>query len=175
MPPTSKAAGSASAMPMPKPFDFPSRYASKRKREEIVSVVVYSHDKNPCCWQENCDMQVDVRELFKDPPTRCDGRSFSVQERLLAKTQSFEWLCRHVRAGMAAHSGAFTVAFWCNRGKHRSVACAELFGQIFLQMGLDVTVRHISMVRHGHGCRCGECGKPCCFGGAELLDIFLGA
>ena len=178
--PSSKSSGSASEIPRPKPFNFPSRYSSqpvakKLKREDIVSVSVLSHDKNVCCWPEGCDMQIDVRELFKDRATTCDGRSFGVQQRLLQKEQSFAWLCRHVRTGMATHTGgAFTVAFWCNRGKHRSVASAELFAQIFLAMGLDVSVRHVSIVNHGHGCRCIECGKPCQFG-PELLDIFLSA
>ena len=56
--------------------------------------------------------------------------------------------------------GQGMLVFWCNHGKHRSVAVAELMARLFDWWGIEVTIAHLES-------RC-HCGCPKC---KQLLEI----
>ena len=166
---------------MPKSMFQPSRLASSSSASErpssstvvgppptnishILAVHVVSHDCNECCWswsESDDEVHLEVRHLFRDKPTFCDGRSRYVQDRLLSKTTNFQILCRQVKQVLRDHEHARLVLnFWCNAGKHRSVACTEVFAGIFRRvLGLDVSVEHRSLLKHNRACGCKECNS----------------
>ena len=83
--------------------------------------------------------------------------------------------------GIKAAKGNCVIRFWCNRGKHRSVGCAELFNAILstekwaMAMagpeGAKVILEHISLDVHKHGCRhgCYDCQPKSPFFNPNLL------
>ena len=126
-------------------------------------VYIYSHDRS-CCWEyaERPNLlRIDVRE-FRDPPTSHDGRHPEVQRRIVAKTYPFLLLCAKVHRHLKAHKGTTcAVAFFCNRGRHRSVACAELLfgvlGGVESMARCYLELNHLSLPWHCLGCRCRNC------------------
>jgi hypothetical protein len=147
-------------------------------------IEIYSHDRHPdCCWNKYCKpederrcLRIDVRAFYDPHNHEHDGRHQAVQKQLLCTDHTqcapkrFIEICRQVRKHLRAHAGGkCVITFWCNRGKHRSVGCAELFNAILsterwaMAMagpeGAKVILEHISLDVHKHGCKhgCNEC------------------
>ena len=110
----------------------------------------------------------DVRE-FKDPDAdqsvrRHDGRNRRIQSGLVgAHRYKFMLMVRNVvrdvREALLAGKKGVAVAFWCNHGKHRSVACAEVMAGCVLNKFVNVTIEHISCAFYDMHCRCPECSR----------------
>ena len=110
----------------------------------------------------------DVRD-FRDPNAdqatrRHDGRNRRIQDGLVgAHRYKFMLLvravCRDVRAAIQARRRGIAVAFWCNHGKHRSVAAAELMAGVFTLTFAKVTIEHISLDYYDNKCKCNECTR----------------
>jgi hypothetical protein len=145
-------------------------------------VEIYSHD-GQCCWDKFCKpgdqrhcLRIDVRDFYDPHNHEHDGQHRAVQKQLLntdytqkAPTRFIE-ICTQVRQHLRDHAkGNCVIRFWCNRGKHRSVGCAELFNAILstekwaMAMagpeGAKVILEDISLDVHKHGCKhgCNEC------------------
>jgi hypothetical protein len=148
-----------------------------------TSITVYSHDRHSeCCWhmreemdQKSC-IRLDCRPLY-DPNARTkhDGRHPDVQAGLLRHKKNapecFLDMCKAVRVHLRKHAGRHcSIAFWCNRGKHRSVGCAELFNAILctqkwasaaINKGCELYLEHLSLDYHKHACAQKGC-EDCC-------------
>ena len=147
-------------------------------------IEIYSHDRHPdCCWNKYCKqedehrcLRIDCRDFYDPHNHEHDGRHQAVQKQLLCTDHTqpapkrFIEICRQVRKHLRANAGRkCVITFWCNRGKHRSVGCAELFNSILstekwaiAEAGPDgclVILEHISLDEHRHGCRtqCNDC------------------
>ena len=89
----------------------------------------------------------------------------------------FEQLCRQVKERLVCGDAEVTVRFFCNRGKHRSVACAELFGSFMKAWPVNVKVNHWSLRKHPErrckcvGCEDGGVKRPY----ASLVELFKNA
>jgi hypothetical protein len=129
-------------------------------------VEIYSHDnKKKCCWDndlccEQC-LRLDCRPFYDPDHTDHDGRHRDVQAGLLQHKKNIFEMCQLVVTHLRKHAGRrCAIAFWCNRGKHRSVGCAELFYAILsteswaralAYNGADIYCEHISLETHKHG------------------------
>jgi hypothetical protein len=153
---------------------------------------IYSHDsKTECCWYKYCVddvkqrcLRVDCRKLYDPYNHSHDGRHQDVQAGLLQYKEGAVVInmCTEVRKHLRANAGKrCCIAFWCNRGKHRSVGCAELFTAILStepwaraaagQNGCPIYIEHISLAEHNHGCRsrCRDCCAKSPFLNQHLL------
>mgnify|MGYP007096121299 CR=1 FL=1 len=156
--------------PEPKASDnrSPEPKASAKDKYWPKKVDIYSHDRFDCCWwampYEDGDafIRVDCRQ-FKDPRSDHDGRNAEIQRSIAQKPEFPEFL-RYVKKQLWSNRGKnVKLCFWCNHGKHRSVACAEmLFGLLgHLQASCDIEVDHISLFGHNRthrNCRVCEYG-----------------
>jgi hypothetical protein len=136
---------------------------------EIVTFI--SHDKNKSRhdgWEHH-----DVRH-FWDPQgrgTRHDGRNPVVWERLVHNHQKeFATLCGKVKKTLGDGDSFTIINFFCNWGKHRSVACAHLFGMIMKELYpmVNVDVDHKSLNK----CKCQGCNQAGRVLPKFILDIF---
>lgn len=152
-PAQASSSGSASSSRSPSP-------APIVRHEWPQLVEVYSHDKS-CCYEYVRGPNLarfDVRE-FRDSPSNHDGRHYGIQESLLCKEYKFLMLCSRVKAHMRRHRGdRCSLAFYCNRGKHRSVAVAEIMFSLVSSLA-DCEIEHVSLDYHKHGCNCGACSR----------------
>ena len=153
------------------------------KFQHIETAKVVSHDES-CCWgtAPNKPPHINVKELFGDRASQCDGRNPEVQSRILQRhPENFKYLCMIVREQLeTCTSTHISISVYCRSGKHRSVAAAELIGTILRTLLINVTVYHKSLHWHRRRkCRCSICNK---FGSTgeittseELLRLFLDA
>jgi hypothetical protein len=124
----------------------------------VERVTFVSHDKG-CCFARDGAVHLDVRN-FHDPPTTHDGRNEIVWQKIFTNHPDvFTLLCRRVKEVMReSRQATLVLSFYCNGGKHRSVACAELFGAIATSFGLETEVVHKSLEFHrNRGCACSGC------------------
>ncbi len=130
-----------------------------------LAVNVFSFDVS-CCWRQ-CTANFDCA-VFHDKRTDHDGRHRSVQDRILDKTDVFmemaAWVKGFLTSQLEAGVSECDMGFFCKAGKHRSTACAEMFGaviQSLLQHGWPIRLRsleHVSLRTHSRGHRdCWEC------------------
>ena len=68
-------------------------------------------------------------------------------------------VCKDIRAAILVRRRGIAVALWCNHGKHRSVAAAELMAGVITLKFANVTVEHISLDYYNRRCRCRECER----------------
>ena len=161
-----------------------------------TQIDIYSHcDDSRCCWYKYCQSESDDRVLrldvrpFYDPNNhQHDGRHQDVQAGLLRTDSTqpapklFIELCKSVRKHLKVCAGReCVITFWCHRGKHRSVGCAELFTSILSTEpwaraaagphGCPVYTEHVSLDHHRHGCkeRCNNCVAKSPFLNPNLL------
>jgi hypothetical protein len=148
-------------------------------------VEIYSHDSKKCCWDRYRDvdsdqcLRLDCRPFYDPDHTDHDGRHRDVQAGLLQHKKNKQdcvlGMCKQVRTHLRTHAGRrCAIAFWCNKGKHRSVGCAELFYAILstepwaraqAYNGADIICEHISLDHHKHG----HLGCP----GCEKISPYL--
>ena len=101
-----------------------------------------------------------VAHALKDRRSEHDGRNLEVQRRVAA-LPGFQEIAQDVKKLLEQCSETtITMSFCCNHGKHRSVACAEIFGVVLRQFGIEVEVRHVCLQRHFRWCLCEECERP---------------
>ena len=112
-----------------------------------------------------------MKKLFYDDPVEHDGRNHSVQQRILEKhLEKLRGLMRDVKKEMQASvETTYALNLWCNHGKHRSVASAELFATVFQAMGKTVELDHKSLRVHRRCCLCRDCRSP---GRGNMGDFF---
>jgi hypothetical protein len=146
----------------------------------IERVVVSSHCESNCCFtpamKNDGEPHFAVRHLFHDPHRVWhDGRNLQVQCRIIAKHGgNFAKLIRQVKEALEAHrSSEMRMSFFCKAGKHRSVACTEMFACIFRTLGMQVSVHHDSLANHGKACQCRECNGPPTETSDTLTSLFL--
>lgn len=131
----------------------------------IRRIEVLSRCKGECCntpgLKYNYVASIDVADLFPDlRSTSCDGRNFMVQSRIVADHGDFSLLLANVKETLAAcPEDSVSVTFECTTGKHKGVACAELFAVIFRTFGMFVPVRHVGLDVHQCQCRCEVCNR----------------
>jgi hypothetical protein len=188
-PPESIATSSAGPPPKSCPYHVstptqPSAPVSKPTQmpedlRHITSIHIVSHCKNYCCYrQSDGKKHWAVARLFYDETrTNCDGRSANIQYTILRwRLTNFEMLIGWVKQFLRRHRrGAATICFYCNRGKHRSVACACLFAQIFSMLDVPCTVEHRSLEHHEQACNCPTCNAEPLQESKELKKLFLDA
>ena len=118
----------------------------------------------------NADLFIDCNgmpRLFEDK-VACTGLNINAQEHLLERGRAFvdpavKKLANKLKALRGPPGETFTLAVYCKRGKHRSVAFAELCRRMLLRMDLRVTLDHLSENTDGRRhagwrhCRCGLC------------------
>jgi hypothetical protein len=137
-------------------------------------IYFYSVDKDSWSYCTSHDesygeaVYYDVRD-FRDPNAdqnvrRHDGRNRHIQEGLVgAHRYKFMLLVRavvrDVQAAIRARKRGVAVAFWCNHGKHRSVAAAELMAGVMTSKFVNVTIEHVSLDYYGSRCKCNECSR----------------
>ncbi|CAK0860895.1 unnamed protein product [Prorocentrum cordatum] len=111
---------------------------------------------------------LNAKQGFFDPQSRDekhDGRAFSIQETFVKKTDKVRRLVRQAKVFVNEHLGKtddIAAHAWCNASKHRSVACTELFCQLFnsLEVFKGCGYYHSSLRNHGHGHKwCQECNR----------------
>ena len=97
-------------------------------------------------WPPDCDVWYDVR-AFKDPKYSevCshDGRNCVIQKRFLDHDLLVKDLLQAVST--ALNSGNTHLGFYCNAGRHRSVAATELVGGILTHHGYEVQKFHLEL------------------------------
>ena len=141
-------------------------FTEKNKRWP-KKVDVYSHDKDCCWWKMPYEagdsfIRVDCRQ-FKDPRSDHDGRNADIQ-RSIAQKPDFPEFLRYVKKRLWSARGMnVRLCFWCNHGKHRSVACAELLYGLLNNVEADfpLDIEHLSLFGHNRrhrDCRFCECG-----------------
>jgi hypothetical protein len=95
--------------------------------------------------------------------SRCDGRSVEVQHRLLRhRTEALQVIVTSTKRALVGVRETAVVRCWCRRGRHRSVAVAEMLATLLGANGYDVQLRHLSMEQHGEH---GHVGCPHCVSG----------
>ena len=115
-------------------------------------------DDPDACFHQFCVLN------FSDPHAgnlrSHDGRNLRIAERLLNKEDQFRKLVRSVKFHLLNFDeDKSEIAFWCNKGRHRSVACAVLF-QMMLAKDYHVEVTHKSLTRHSdRQCSCWQCNN----------------
>ncbi len=135
------------------------------KISHIRRIELLSRCKGECCntpgLKYNYVASIDVADLFPDlRSTSCDGRNFMVQSRIVADHGDFNGLLADVKETLAAcPEDSVSVTFECTTGKHKGVACAELFAVIFRTFGMFVPVRHVGLDVHQCQCRCEVCNR----------------
>ena len=90
-----------------------------------------------------------------------DGRNKRIAERLVNREAEFHNLVFKVKNFLKKNNAdKYEISFWCNRGRHRSVACAMLFARILAREYHVDRVTHKSLVRHRYRqCSCWQCNK----------------
>jgi hypothetical protein len=163
--------------PLPAQVAVPA-WPKPRGLRHIERVLVISHCKEAACaqWRDRTKRH-DVRKRFKDYATWCDGRNHDIQERIInGRSRNFKSLCKEVREDMEAErSQKFTLQIYCRSGKHRSVACNEVFARIFRGLGMDVVVEHRCLFEHGRSCSCSRCSEAALPASRALLQLFKDA
>ncbi len=94
--------------------------------------------------------------IFHDPQAVADRRRHGnvlgfhqvVQDRILTSTEFTPWLRAlrgRVLSALSADAGgggapqpSLAIVFWCNNGRHRSVACQEIFRDILINHGSEI-------------------------------------
>ena len=156
--------------PEPKASDnrSPEPKASAKDKYWPKKVDIYSHDRFECCWwnipYEDGDafIRVDCRQ-FKDPRSDHDGRNADIQRSIAQKPDFPEFLLHVKKRLWSARGMNVRLCFWCNHGKHRSVACAELLYGLLNNVEADfpLDIEHLSLFGHNRrhrDCRFCECG-----------------
>jgi hypothetical protein len=137
---------------------------------QLQALFIQSHCQSECCWNELCGTEdgdsathhIDCTG-FVDQRTGHDGRLLFIQERLIEHhLDRFREILRQVKSFMeidAADSGVCHIHFWCRRGKHRSVACAELVACTVRTAipTIEIDVLHKGLLMHNRRCDCPEC------------------
>ena len=136
---------------------------------------VYSHDRR-CCplvppfippGHTSTSMEVCCLQ-FRDPSYRThhDGRNNQVIKRILWHEQEVLYVFKTIKDWLhAEYTGhqAFILGFYCNHGRHRSVAMSEIVSNIFQHESTASCMRlggveHISLTRHRERhCNCYGC------------------
>ncbi len=132
-------------------------------------MTIYSHDES-CCWYDAIPFLVDAgtvgvhikcKRFYDKPFGSHDGRHHQVQAGLLEWREHFRDVAREVRRALDRARGRprLSLGFWCSKGRHRSVGCAELWAFILWLLGEHVTmVRHVSLEAHcERRCGCSTC------------------
>ena len=124
-------------------------------------------------------LSIDVR-WFYDPHAgelkKHDGRHPDIMEVLARHKDFLKCILKPCKRHLEEHCGGrASIAFFCNRGKHRSMAAAELLERTPNDLPMagasnDIIkdTEHISLLRHRMHCRCGVCGRK------DNLDIIEG-
>jgi hypothetical protein len=151
-----------------------------RSIRHIERVVVSSHCQSDCCYtpamKNEDEPHFAVRGLFYDPgKVWHDGRNLQVQSRIVSHHgENFAKLLKLVKEALESHrTSVMRMSFFCKAGKHRSVACAEMCACIFRTLGMQVSVHHDSLVKHGRACKCGDCTGPPIETSVPLTRLFL--
>ena len=132
------------------------------------TVQIYSHDKHTWPKLQNV-LSIDVREFY-DPHAKSsglrnhDGRHPAIMVGLVTHSNFVATVLAPCKAHMKKHRrGHASIAFWCNRGRHRSVAAAELLYLTLDKIPLgedhdvEITIEHMSCRRNGLFCKCDKC------------------
>ena len=151
------------------------------KAAPLPGVTFVSHGESS---DEPSTARFDVRWM-PDPNFRVlrqhTGRNFQIQRGLIEQhPEELRELVRSVREvieGARSHGGeGVRIGLMCRRGRHRSVAVAELLGALWAADGIPTTVRHIELDRHRHlQCSvvgCSQCLQPVI---PSILDRFRDA
>jgi hypothetical protein len=127
------------------------RWSVPRRRALQIDIVTWGRKlmQAPCCDRSWCCLK------FYDPEhTPCCGKNGVVQLRLMenhgAKAMIEEF---HAVVGRAMTSGVerLKCGFFCNKGRHRSVAMAELVHGVLKVRGFETTIQHLTLE---------DCGCP---------------
>jgi hypothetical protein len=133
-------------------------------------------DKDVCWWYTESH---DVRHLgeahyfevrhFRGPHAdrelrTHDGRNTRIQDGLVGVHRyKFHVLAKRVTAivrdAVKSRRRGVAFAFRRNRGKHRSVATAELMAAVFATKFWNVVIEHVALDRWGNRCRCEACSR----------------
>ena len=139
-------------------------------------IYVYSTDKDvrwPYCKSHDVrhfgrSHYFEVRQ-FRDPDAdrelrAHDGRNPRIQQGLVGLHKyNFHVLAKQVAAtvrdAIKRRRRGVALAFWCNHGKHRSVATAELMAAVFATKFHNVVIEHVALDYWRNRCRCQACSR----------------
>jgi hypothetical protein len=160
-------------------FELPPWRQPLSDMRTLKSIFMQSHCRNECCWNDLCGdaIHFDVR-AFTDNRSHHDGRNIRIQESLIEHhLDNFRSLLADIKAELkraAATEEVTTLHFYCNHGKHRSVAACELLAAV-VRSALDwveIDIVHKGLTMHDNACHCDKCNHGKIVKSATLAQVF---
>lgn len=135
--------------------------ATRTKPWMVPEIEIFTWgEKNLDCAAPAVDGVWDVRRLYDPRHSLCCGHNGTLQFNVAMHASAPE-LFKHIHGTLDSLSLSdrrpIKLGLYCNRGRHRSVAVAELLAFILRSMALRVAVHHLTLGKWACGCPGPEC------------------